>query len=38
MVPHVHREPAIVARLIAAEVTEKGLVALEGASAVPAAP
>ena len=38
MVPHVHREPAIVARLITAEVTEKGLVVLEGASAVPAAP
>ena len=38
MVPHVHRVPAIVARLIAAEVTEKVLVTLEGASAVPATP
>ena len=38
MVPHVHRVPAIVARLVTAEVAEKGLVALEGASAVPTAP
>ena len=38
VVPHVHRVPAIVARLIAAHVTEKGLIALEGASAMPATP
>ena len=36
MVPHVHRGPAIVARLIATDVTEKGLKAMEGSSAVPA--
>ena len=35
---HVHRGPAIVARLIAADVPEKGLEVLEGASAVPATP
>ena len=35
VVPHVHRGPAIVARLIAADVTEKGLEAMEGSSAVP---
>ena len=38
MVPHVHRGFAIVARLIAAEVTEKSLEIVEGASAVPATP
>ena len=36
--PHVHRGFAIVAGLIAAEVTEKVLEFLEGASAVPATP
>ena len=38
VVPHVHRGPAIVARLIAAQVTEKGLKVVEGASAVSATP
>ena len=38
MVPHVHRVPTIVERLIAAEVAEKGLEIVEGASAVPATP
>ena len=36
--PHVHRGPAIVTRLVAADVAEEGLEALEGASAVPATP
>ena len=38
VVPHVHRGPAIVARLIAALVTKKGLEVVEGASAIPPTP
>ena len=38
VVPHVHRVPAIVARLIAAQVTEKGLEVVKGASQCPQHP
>ena len=38
MVPDVHHSLAFVARLIAADVTEKGLEVMECASAVPETP